>query len=177
MLKVSVKEESSATPEQVLALAGTDFSARRAEIWPNVTTRKLEVHERGETYVDVTEGGTSIARFFWERCRYDWSRPGGVKATVIDSNVIAAGSTFELRVAPGDEGGSVVEMTIARRFRRSPAGWIGYTLNHLGGKLLFGSMLRSALKAVERASGRPRSRGESQQSAVIGESPPVIRAS
>jgi hypothetical protein len=155
MLKVTVKEHSAASPEQVLALAGTDFSAHRAQIWPNVTTRKLEVHERGNAYVDVTEGGTSIARYFWERCRYDWSQPGTVKATVIDSNVVAPGSTFELRVAPHEGGGSEVEMTIVRGFKLSLAGCIASALNHFGGKALFGSMLRSALKAVERASARP----------------------
>jgi hypothetical protein len=138
MLKITVKEHSSASAEEVLALAGTDFSATRAQIWPNVTTRKLDVHERGETYVDVTEGGTSIARYFWERSRYDWSQPGTVKATVIDSNVLAAGSTFELRVAPGNGGGCEVEMTLQRDFRRSAAGRIGATLNHLGGEMLFG---------------------------------------
>jgi len=111
MLKITVNEHSSASPEEVLALAGTDFSANRAQIWPNVTTRKLEVHERGEAYVDVTEGGTFIARYFWERSRYDWSEPGTVKSTVIDSNALAAGSTFELRVVPGQGGGCEVEMS------------------------------------------------------------------
>jgi hypothetical protein len=152
MLKITVKEHSSASAEEVLALAGTDFSANRAQIWPNVTTRKLEVHERGETYVDVTEGGTSIARYFWERSRYDWSEPGTVKSSVIDSNVLAAGSTFELRVTPGQGGGSDVEMTLNRDFRRSAAGRMASALNHLGGERLFGSMLRRTLKAVERAS-------------------------
>jgi len=154
VLKITVKEHSSASPAVVLALAGTDFSANRAQIWPNVTTRKLEVHERGETYVDVTEGGTSIARYFWERSRYDWSQPGIVKATVIDSNVLAAGSTFELRVAPGQGGGCDVEMTLNRDFRRSAVGRIASALNHVGGERLFGSMLRRTLKAVERASAR-----------------------
>jgi hypothetical protein len=154
MLKITVKEHSSASPAEVLALAGTDFSAHRARIWPNVTTRKLEVHERGETYADVTEGGTSIARYFWERSRYDWSQPGTVKATVIDSNALAAGSTFELRVAPGHNGGCEVEMTLRRDFKPSAAGRIASALNHFGGERLFGSMLRRTLKAVERASAR-----------------------
>ena len=154
MLKITVKAHSSASAEEVLALAGTDFSANRAQIWPNVTTRKLEVHERGETYVDVTEGGTSIARYFWERNRYDWSQPGTVTATVIDSNVLAAGSTFELHVAADHNGGCEVAMTLRRDFKRSAAGRIGSALNHLGGERLFGSMLRRTLKAVERASAR-----------------------
>ncbi len=154
MLKITVKAHSSASAAEVLALAGTDFSANRAQIWPNVTTRKLEIHERGETYVDVTEGGTFIARYFWERSRYDWSQPGAVKSTVIDSNGLAAGSTFELRVAPGQGGGCEVEMTLRRDFKRSAAGRIASALNHLGGERLFGSMLRRTLTAVERASAR-----------------------
>jgi hypothetical protein len=39
-----------------------------------------------------------------------------------------------------------------RRFRRSPAGRLADAINHLAGERLFGSMLRTALKAVERAS-------------------------
>ena len=42
-------------PERVLD-AGRDFSERRADVWPNVTFKHLEVHERGETFADVTEG-------------------------------------------------------------------------------------------------------------------------
>jgi hypothetical protein len=53
-----------------------------------VTTRKLEVHERGANFAEVTEDATGIARWFWERSRYDWSEPATVKQTVLDSNVL-----------------------------------------------------------------------------------------
>jgi hypothetical protein len=82
MLRITVTAETSAAPEQVLAVAGTDFSSDQARVWPNVTTRKLEVHERGATFAEVTERGTGIARWFWERSRYGWSEPGTVKQTV-----------------------------------------------------------------------------------------------
>ena len=153
MLRITVSAETSVTPAQVLALAGTDFSTDRAMIWPNVTEKRLEVHERGETYAEVTEGGTDIARFFWERSRYEWSEPGRVVQTVIDSNVLEPGSTWELRVAPHGAG-STVEMTLESRFRRGMAGQTAHALNRLGGKRLFGWMLRSALRAVERESAR-----------------------
>src|SRR5947209_7436602 len=104
MLRITVCAESSASPEQVLALAGTDFSAHRAKIWPNVTEKRLELHEQGCTSVVVTEGGTDIASFAWERSRYDWSEPGTVKQSVLDSNVLEPGSTWELRVAPRSGG-------------------------------------------------------------------------
>jgi hypothetical protein len=151
MLRITVTADTPASAEEVLALAGTDFSAHRAKIWPNVTEKRLEVHERRDTYADVTEGGTGIARFFWERCRYDWSQPGTVTATVIDSNVLEPDSTFELRAAP-HAGGSKVEMTLKRRFRPSFAGRTAHAVNRLSGTRGFGWMLRSTLKAVERAS-------------------------
>jgi len=59
MLKLTVTAETSATPEQVLAGAGTDFSAHRAKVWPNVTVKRLEVHELGDSYAEVTEGATA----------------------------------------------------------------------------------------------------------------------
>jgi len=53
-------------------------------IWPNVTAKRLQLHARGDSFAEVTEGGPDIARFFWERSRYAWSQPGTVKQTVIN---------------------------------------------------------------------------------------------
>ena len=72
-INVTVSAETSASPEQVLA-AARDFSEHRAQIWPNVEAKRLEVHERGDTWAVVTEG-TMVVGVFWERCRYDWSEP------------------------------------------------------------------------------------------------------
>lgn len=147
-VRFEVRAETSASPEQVIEIAGKDFSPRRAEIWPNVRMTRLTVHDRGDGYVEVTEGGTGPARFIWERSRYEWSRPGVVTATVIDSNALLPGSTFELRASPS-EGGSAVEMILDRRFRHGGWGGVGYVLNRLAGERLFASMLRTALKGVE----------------------------
>jgi hypothetical protein len=54
-LAVTVTGETAASPEQVVA-AARDFSASRAEIWPNVEAKRLEVHEHGHTWAEVTEG-------------------------------------------------------------------------------------------------------------------------
>ena len=149
-LRFHVRAESSASPEQVMEIAGKDFSQRRAQIWPNVRQSRLTMHDQGEDYAEVTEGGTGPARFIWERSRYEWPRPGVVTSTVIDSNALLPGSTFELRASPR-EGGSTVEMVLDRRFR--PAGWgrFGYVVNRIGGKRGFGFMLRQALRGVEKA--------------------------
>jgi len=147
-LRFEVSAETSASPEQVIEIAGKDFSARRAEIWPNVRASHLVIHDRGTDHAEVTEGGTGPARFIWERSRYEWSRPGVVTSTVIDSNAFLPGTTFELRAAPSD-GGSTVEMILDRKFH--PAGWgrVGYALNRIFGRRGFELMLRQALKGVQ----------------------------
>jgi hypothetical protein len=115
MPRVHVVEESTATADLVLA-AARDFTARRAELWPDVHVEHLEVHDRGETWADVTEGNPWPIGFVWERMRYDWSHPGSVKGTVTGSNIFKPGSTWELRATPKD-GGSRVEVIGVRHLR------------------------------------------------------------
>ena len=87
------------------------------------------MHEIDGTSADVTES-TGIGPFGtnWERCRYDSSQPGSVRAPVTDSNVYdPSGSSWEIRATPS-EGGSQVEMVWGRQFKRSPKGIIFGTL-------------------------------------------------
>jgi hypothetical protein len=151
-VRFTVVAQTAISPEEVLSRAGTDFSEHRAKIWTNVDAKRLEVHGRGATYVEVTEYATGIAWFAWERSRYDWSEPGSIKQVVLDSNVLEPGSTWELGVNPRDGGGSLVQMTFARSFRRSSRGACGYLLNHIFGRRGWGWYLKSALRAVERGS-------------------------
>jgi hypothetical protein len=53
--RVHVVQESSAVPKHVLA-AARDLSSRRADYWRDVHTEHLRIHERGDTWADVTEG-------------------------------------------------------------------------------------------------------------------------
>jgi len=85
-----------------------------------------------------------------ERSRYEWPEPDRVTATVLDSNVLKAGSTFELRATAREGGGSRVEMILRRRFRRRPKEVIAAAVNHLRGRRLFGWYLGSVLKALEK---------------------------
>ena len=116
MPTVHVVEESAAPPERVLD-AARDFSERRAEMWPDVHVEHLEVHEAGDTWAEVTEGNPWPLGLVWERLHYDWSQPGSVKATVLDSNIFKPGSTWELRASPSERGGSRVEIIGVRRLR------------------------------------------------------------
>ncbi len=139
--------ETAASPERVLE-AARDFSERRAEIWPNVSIKHLEVHQSGDTFAEVTEG--TFGGFVWERCRYDWSRPGSVTATVQDSNFLRPGSTWEIRATP-HELGSRVEVTTIREYTRGPKGRIMGAVMRAVGKRVAGSDLRRALANIEKA--------------------------
>jgi hypothetical protein len=142
-----VTAETSASPEQVLE-AARDFSARRAEVWPNVSNKTLEVHEMGESFAVVTEGLGS-QRFIWERCRYDWSRQGSVTATVHDSNILEPGSTWELK-ATSSEQGTRVESIFAREYKRDVRARLSEILFRIAGRRLAGWDLRRALAQVEK---------------------------
>ena len=147
---VRVVVESTLPPESVLE-AAYDFSERRPDVWPNVSLERMEVHELGGTSADVTEGTRAGPIVNWERCRYDWSRPGSVLATVTDSNVYDfPGSSWEIKATPAGDG-STVEMIWVRRFRRGPRGRCFGALFRLAGKPLFGWDARRTVRNMERA--------------------------
>jgi hypothetical protein len=66
----------------------TDFSPARADTWPTIDSEHFMVHERGDTWAEVTEGTESS----WERARYEWDPAGDtVKVTTLDSKVFGPG--------------------------------------------------------------------------------------
>lgn len=61
----------------------------RPQIWPETShPRVYRIYEVGGVTADVTEGVPQA----WSRERYDWSQPGTVTLTQIDSNVSRNGS-------------------------------------------------------------------------------------
>jgi hypothetical protein len=112
---VRVAADTRVAPERVLE-AARDFSARRADLWPDVHVEHLQVHETGDTFAEVTEGNPWPIGHVWERLRYDWSEPGAVKGVVTDSNIFKPGSTWEISATPLN-GGSRVEITAVRNLR------------------------------------------------------------
>jgi len=105
MPRVEFDVSSGVSPDRFLA-ALTDFSPRRAEIWPNIDAEHLKVHEIGANSADVTEG-SSIAGGVWERNRYDWSTPGTVRVETIESNAWRPGSFWLYQVTPAEHGSNV----------------------------------------------------------------------
>lgn len=135
-------------PEQVLH-AAYDFTARRTRIWPAVHAEHLTVHHVGDTSADATEGTPAGIGVNWERCRYDWSEPGRVTATVTDSNVYAhPGSDWQLSTTT-TETGSRIEMIWQRRFRRTPRGLLFGTVFAVLGRPIFRSYARQVIANLE----------------------------
>ena len=120
-----------------------------------VQSKYLQVHETGDTSAEVTEG-TFVVGHFWERSRYDWSEPGLVKATVLDSNVLKPGSTWELQATLRNDG-STVAMTVNREFQSGFRGSIASAVNHGFGarwrRFGWGRMLQQVLGKLEKQSG------------------------
>jgi hypothetical protein len=145
---VRVAASTSIAPDRVLE-AAHDFSEQRAAVFPAVSIDQMTVHELAATSADVTEGTPAGVGVNWERCSYDWSRPGIVTATVTDSNVYAfPGSSWELQAAPSDAGSDVV-MTWERKFQRRPRGMFWGTLFTVLGKPIFGKYARDVLANLE----------------------------
>jgi len=147
MPRVEFDVSSGVSPDRFLA-ALTDFSSKRAEIWPNIDAQHLKVHEVGANSADVTEG-SSIAGGVWERNRYDWSTPDTVRVETIESNAWRPGSFWLYQVAPTDNG-SHIRVTVDRR----PASFKGRliaVLLVLGGR----RVLRQATEQVLRKLQQP----------------------
>jgi hypothetical protein len=138
-------EVTSSTPPDVILGALTDFSPRRPELWPNLSSKLYQVHSVGQTEAEVTEG-TAVLGGVWERTRYDWSEPGVVLIEVEDSNAFAPGSWWRYQVEPVGSG-SRVRFQFDRR-PKNLKGRIVRALLALGGKRMFTRSLEETLRRL-----------------------------
>ena len=147
MPRIAFDIKTAVSPQRFIA-ALTDFSAARAELWPNIDADHLTVHDVGTHSAEVTEG-SSIAGGVWERNRYDWSSPGTVRVETIESNTWRPGSSWFYRVEPTGSG-STIHVSVDRR----PASLRGRLIAVL---LLFAGrrVLRSGTEQVLRKLDRP----------------------
>ncbi|MGV9613691.1 hypothetical protein [Nocardia xishanensis] len=100
---------STLSPAEVVQVL-TDFGPARAQVWPTIDAEHLVVHDRGDTWAEVTEG-TAAA---WERARYQWDPAGDtVTITTLDSKLFGAGGGWVFRATP-DEGGTRVDVELTR---------------------------------------------------------------
>jgi len=145
MGRVHVTAHGSFAPD-VFTAALTDFGPERSEVFGNTATGEVQVHDRGETWAEVTEGSTTGP--VWQRSRYDWSTPGEVRIDVVDSNAFGPGSRWLYRVTPSAGGGTDVDLSIVR-VPNSTTGRLLDLLLGLGGSLFFSRDLRRTVRALE----------------------------
>src|SRR5689334_17263716 len=120
-MQVTTVTVDTPLPTQTVLASASDFTPRRSDVFPAVEAKRFVMHSVDGETADVTEGtGTGIGSS-WERCRYDWSTPGLVTATVTDSNVYGPDSSWRI-TAESAPGGTRVEMSWIRRFKRTPRG-------------------------------------------------------
>jgi hypothetical protein len=151
MGRVHVRAHGAVPPEQFVA-ALTDFGSGRAEIWGASDPSHFTVHDRGDTWAEVTEG--SAAGGVWQRLRYDWSVPDVVTLDVLDSNAFGPGSRWTYRVESDGAGGCHVDLTIVR-VPTTTKGRVFDALLSLGGGGYFARDLRRSLRRLESPSRTP----------------------
>lgn len=146
MTTIDVTERTTATPQQFLE-ALTDFGPNRSEVWTNSKPEFLVVHDRGDTWADVTEG-SKAGGAVWERLRYDWSNPSDIVLTTTDSNTWGNGSGHRYTLTRNADGSTSVHAVIVRNGISVKGRLIGALLVVLG-KTFIAKNLRTTLRAIE----------------------------
>ena len=139
MATIHFKQATTATPEQFVA-ALTDFGPGRSKVFGNSADEYLEVHDRGATEADVTEGSVHI----WERLHYDWSDPNRVVMTTTDSNVWGEGSghTYTFVRQPG--GTTEVDVVVVRNGKNIKGRALELAVRIIGKRFLERSLAKTA---------------------------------
>ena len=70
MSTIHLHRTTAVTAKQYIA-ALTNFGPGRSKLFGNSADEYLQVHQRGLSEADVTEGSGGV----WERLHYDWSDP------------------------------------------------------------------------------------------------------
>jgi hypothetical protein len=104
MTRIVLDLDSSCPPSRAVD-ALIDFSERRPDLWPGLAREFYEVAWVGETSAEVREGSTKPIKV-WAREHYDWSTPGTVRWSVLESNFCTPGSGVAVTVTDGSNGGS-----------------------------------------------------------------------
>jgi hypothetical protein len=152
MTTIKVTETTTATPDQFLA-ALTDFGPDRSKIWTNSQPEFLVVHERGDTWADVTEG-SKAGGAVWERLRYDWSNPTDIVLTTTDSNTWGRKSGHRYTLTQAPNGATSVHAVVVRDGISFKGRVIAALLTVLGTTFIRKG-LRTALRAIEARAAQP----------------------
>ena len=143
MSTIHLHQITTATPEQFLT-GLTDFGPGRSTLFGRSADDYLEVHDRGPTHADVTEGSGGI----WERLHYDWSDPNRIVMTTTDSNVWGGGSGHTYTLTRQPNGTTVVDVVVVREGKNLKGRLIAIAVSIIGQQFL-GKELGKTIKAIE----------------------------
>lgn len=155
MSTIHLHETTSLTPEQYIA-GLTDFGTGRSKVFGNSADEYLNVHQRGSTEADVTEGSGGI----WERLHYDWSNPNRVVLTTTDSNIWggASGHTYTFTRKPN--GTTDIDVVVVRDGKNLKGRLLGFVLGTIG-KGVLEKAFQNSVKALEARTNPARAAGAS----------------
>jgi hypothetical protein len=131
MSTIHLHRTTTATPEQYVA-GLTDFGLGRSKIFGNSADECLQVHHKGASQADVTEGSAGI----WERLHYDWSDPNRVVLTTTDSNVWGAGSGHTYTFSRRPDGSTDIDLVVVRDGKNLKGLVLGFVLGTIGRRVL-----------------------------------------
>ena len=149
MSTIRFRYTTTSTPEQFVA-ALTDFGPGRSKLFGNSADEYLQVHDRGSSRADVTEGSGGI----WERLRYDWSEPDRVVMTTIDSNVWGGRSSHTYSFRRLDDGRTSVQAVVVREGKNLKGRLLGFVLGSIG-KGVLEKAFANSIKAIEARGAAP----------------------
>lgn len=147
MATIRLHQTTTLTPEQYIA-GLTDFGPGRAKLFGNSADEYLQVHQRGSTQADVTEGSGGI----WERLHYDWSDPRHVVLATTESNLWggASGHIYNFTRRPG--GTTEIDVVVVREGKNLKGRLLGFVLETIGRSVLEKAFVNS-VKAIEARNG------------------------
>ncbi|MDL2363214.1 MAG: hypothetical protein QFB86_02425 [Patescibacteria group bacterium] len=147
MPKLRMTFEAAITPQQFVE-ALTDFGPERGRMWAHSTADYLKVHDKRETFADVTEG-SRVFGGAWERVHYDWSDPHMIILQTVDSNIWdnTSGWTYELK--PAVDGTITTIHYTVERFPRNNKGRLLLVFMGVYGKRILRKDFEKLLKRIE----------------------------
>lgn len=142
MAKIHYEADGEVSAERFVA-ALTDFSEPRPELWPNLDAKFFRLIDRGDTWAEVKEG-TDVLGGVWGRERYDWSEPGRVTLTLLESPDFRPGTVIDYHVSDRPGGGSHVSVDFQRIAKSLRGRFVGVVVQ-LTGTSRFRKDLRETL--------------------------------
>jgi hypothetical protein len=155
MSTIQLHQTTTATPEQYIA-GLTDFGPGRSQLFPNSADSYLEVHRRGRTEADVTEGSGGV----WERLQYDWSDPERVVLTTTDSNLWGGASGHTYTFTRRRDGKTDIDVVVVRDGKNLRGKVLGLVLGTVGKGVLEKAFAKSVAEVERRNGGAVEQRGE-----------------